>query len=75
MSQIPPQSPWRIPLVREIGLILAIKLAILLTIKAVWFTEPIVPENGSARVSERLLGTQGIAPASPASLNHEEEPR
>ena len=71
MPQVPPQSPWRIPLVREIGVILLVKLAILLTIKAVWFTEPTVPENGTARVSERLLGT---SQTSPASLN-EEEPR
>ena len=56
MSHTPPQSPWRIPLVREIGIILLIKLAILLTIKAVWFTEPTVPVNGSERISERLFG-------------------
>ncbi|MCY1450401.1 hypothetical protein D9M71_672040 [compost metagenome] len=74
MPQVPPQSPWRIPLVREIGIILLVKLAILLTIKAVWFTEPIVPANGTERVSERLLGTPQTSPASPASLN-EEEPR
>ena len=71
MPQATPPSPWRIPLVREIVVILLIKLAILLTIKAVWFTEPTVPENGSQRVSERLLG-----PAQPQPLPHnEEEPR
>lgn len=74
MPQANPPSPWRIPLVREIGIILLVKLAILLSIKAVWFTEPIVPVNGSERVSERLLGTPQTSPASPASLN-EEEPR
>ena len=71
MPQANPPSPWRIPLVREIAVILLIKLAILLTIKAVWFTEPTVPENGSERVSERLLGTPK---PSPAALN-EEKPR
>lgn len=71
MPQANPPSPWRIPLVREIGIILLIKLATLLTIKAVWFTEPIVPVNGSERVSERLLGP---AQPQPLSLN-EENPR
>lgn len=71
MPQVPPQSPWRIPLVREVGIILVVKLAILLTIKAVWFSEPTVPVNGSERVSERLLG-----PAQPQSLSlSEEKPR
>ncbi|WP_027591307.1 cytochrome oxidase putative small subunit CydP [Pseudomonas sp. RL] len=56
MSQPTPQSPWQTRLVREIGIILLIKLAILLTLKAVWFTEPTVPVNGSERVSERLFG-------------------
>lgn len=71
MPQVPPQSPWRIPLVREIGVILLLKLVILLGIKAVWFSEPTVPANGSERVSERLLGTPR---PSPASLR-EEAPR
>jgi len=74
MPQVPPQSPWRIPLVREIGIILLVKLAILLTIKAVWFSEPTVPVNGSELVSERLLGTPQTSPALPVSRN-EEKPR
>ncbi|MBV2131956.1 hypothetical protein KRX52_03980 [Pseudomonas sp. MAP12] len=65
------QSPWRIPLVREIGIILLLKLVILLTIKAVWFSEPTVPANGSQRVGAHLLGTP---PAQPLFLN-EEKPR
>ncbi|HLV18242.1 MAG TPA: hypothetical protein VKY70_12340 [Pseudomonas sp.] len=56
MSQHSPQSPWRTRLVREIGIILLIKLFILLTIKTVWFTEPTVPVNGSERVGEHLFG-------------------
>lgn len=71
MSQPDSPSPWRIPLVREIGLILLVKLVVLLTIKHIWFTAPTVPDNGTVRVSERLLGTP---PTTPASLN-EEEPR
>ncbi len=52
-------SHWRIPLVRELAAILAIKLAILMTIKMVWFTDPMMPVNGNEKVSERLLGTTG----------------
>jgi len=71
MSPSPCSSPWRIPLVREIGIVLLVKLAILLTIKNIWFTEPTVPVNGSKRVSERLLGTSQPNPAS----HNEEKPR
>ncbi|MOA11697.1 hypothetical protein D3C78_1316520 [compost metagenome] len=71
MPQANPPSPWRIPLVREIGIILLIKLAILMTIKVIWFSEPTVPENGSERVGAHLLGTP---PQQPLSLN-EEKPR
>src|SRR5690606_40115553 len=53
MSQHSPQSPWRTRLVREIGIILLIKLFILLTIKTVWFTEPTVPDEQD-RKSTRL---------------------
>ncbi len=49
-------SPWRLPLVRELAVILAIKLVLLLGIRAIWFDAPTRPENGSARVGERLLG-------------------
>lgn len=48
-------SCWHIPLVREIAIILILKLAILLTIKAIWFDAPTVPKNGAALVSEHLL--------------------
>ena len=33
----PSASVWRIPLVREIAVILLIKLTLLLSIKAIWF--------------------------------------
>ncbi len=57
MPQPPKSSPWRIPLVRELAVILAIKLSLIIGIKALWFTEPTVPENGSEIVSERLFGS------------------
>jgi len=49
-------SPWQIPLVREITLILLVKLVLLLAIKAYWFSAPTVPVEGTSRVAERLLG-------------------
>ncbi len=71
MSPPAPPSPWRIPLVREIAVILLLKLAILLVIKAVWFDAPSVPEHGSTRVGAHLLGS-----AQPKSLSlNEESPR
>lgn len=66
-----PASPWRIPLVREIAVILALKLCLLLGIKALWFDAPTLPQNGTERVSQRLLGT----PEPPSSLSLEESPR
>ncbi len=71
MSSLPRPSPWRIPLVRELAVILLLKLAILLTIRALWFGAPTVPENGSERVGRHLLG-HGAPPS--LSLT-EEEPR
>lgn len=64
-----PKSPWRIPLVREIGIILVVKLVILFRIKAIWFSEPTVPVNGSARFDAHLFGTP------PPSQLTEEKPR
>ncbi|TWH77489.1 hypothetical protein LX59_00406 [Azomonas agilis] len=69
-----PNSPWRIPLVRELTIILAIKLSILIGIKAIWFTEPVVPEDGAGRVSERLFGTSE-PPVQNLRVNDEEPPK
>ncbi|MGP0174512.1 cytochrome oxidase putative small subunit CydP [Pseudomonas sp. NCHU5208] len=71
MSERAPTSPWRIPLIREITVILLIKLTLLLGIKAIWFTEPTVPKDGQQRVELHLFGQ----PASPSSLPTEEKPR
>ena len=65
------QSPWRIPVVREITGILLIKLAVLLSIKAIWFTEPTLPENGTERLDNHLFGQPAIQPSPLA----EEKPR
>lgn len=74
MSEPSVTSPWRIPLVRELSIILAIKLCILIGIKIMWFSEPVVPENGSEKVSERLLGTIE-PPAQTLRVNDEEPPK
>jgi len=66
-----PQSPWQIPLVREIAAILLIKLVILLSIKAVWFSEPTVPSNGAQRFDAHLFQPAAPAPITPT----EETPR
>lgn len=47
---------WKIPLAREIAVILVIKLALLLAIKAIWFDHPTVPVDGERQVSAHLLG-------------------
>lgn len=70
MPEREPSSPWRIPLVREIAVLLLIKLTLLLSIKAIWFNEPTVPEDGQQRVEHHLFGQ----PA-PLSIHTEETPR
>lgn len=70
MSEPTPNSPWRIPLVREIAVILLIKLTLLLGIKAIWFNAPTVPQDGRQRVEQHLFGQ----PA-PSSIPTEEKPR
>nr|WP_298137130.1 cytochrome oxidase putative small subunit CydP [uncultured Pseudomonas sp.] len=72
MTDNAPKSPWRTPLVREIGAIVLIKLVILFSIKAIWFPAPTVPEHGTERFAGHLLGT--LAPP-PSSLATEEKPR
>jgi len=67
-----PASPWRIPLVRELAVILLIKLALLLAIKAIWFSAPTVPPEGTAQVAAHLLAAAPPTPPLPAL---EETPR
>ena len=52
-------SLWRVALVREITVILLIKLTLLLAIKAIWFNEPTVPRDGQQRVEQHLFGQCG----------------
>ncbi|WP_435608144.1 cytochrome oxidase putative small subunit CydP [Pseudomonas knackmussii] len=53
---------WKIPLAREIAVILVIKLALLLAIKAIWFDHPTVPADGDRQVSAHLLGKSASLP-------------
>jgi hypothetical protein len=55
-------SPWHIPLVRELALILLIKLALLLLIKHIWFDAPTVPVAGTALTAAHLLNQTKSAP-------------
>ena len=63
-------SLWRVALVREITVILLIKLTLLLAIKAIWFNEPTVPRDGQQRVEQHLFGQP-----TPSSIPTEEKPR
>lgn len=47
---------------RDIALVLLVKLAILITIKMIWFDAPSTPEKGSARIAEYLLDSRGSIP-------------
>ena len=44
-------------LVKEIAVILVIKLAVLLVIKVVWFDKPTIPKNYTPEVQQHLLGS------------------
>lgn len=44
------------PIIREIALILIIKVIILLVIKNIWFDAPTIPKNFDNQVAERIAG-------------------
>ena len=49
------QDPNR-RLIREIAIILIIKVAILMVIKNVWFDAPMIPKDFNNEVAERIAG-------------------
>ena len=55
MSLVPKDFNQR--LVREIAIILIIKVVILLTIKHIWFDAPTIPKNFDNQVAERIAGS------------------
>ena len=44
-------------LVREITIILIIKIVLLLTIKHIWFDAPTIPKDFNNQVAERIAGS------------------
>ncbi|ATZ64040.1 MULTISPECIES: cytochrome oxidase putative small subunit CydP [Acinetobacter] len=44
-------------LVREIAIILIIKIALLMTIKHIWFDAPTIPKDFDNQVAERIAGS------------------
>ena len=44
-------------LVREITIILIIKIVLLITIKHIWFDAPTIPKNFDNQVAERIAGS------------------
>ncbi|SDH82616.1 cytochrome oxidase putative small subunit CydP [Pseudomonas panipatensis] len=70
---MPPEvnSPWKIPLVREIAVILLIKLVLLMAIKVIWFDTPSASAEQPQQVFEHLLGS---APT-PPNASPKENPR
>ncbi|ENX13642.1 hypothetical protein J2X86_001914 [Acinetobacter lwoffii] len=55
MSLIPKDFNKR--LVREITIILIIKIVLLLTIKHIWFDAPTIPKNFDSQVAEHIAGS------------------
>ncbi|WP_151813246.1 cytochrome oxidase putative small subunit CydP [Acinetobacter sp. TUM15375] len=45
-----------VKLVREITIILIIKVVLLLTIKHIWFDAPTIPQNFDNQVAEHIAG-------------------
>ncbi|MDV8155875.1 cytochrome oxidase putative small subunit CydP [Acinetobacter bereziniae] len=44
-------------LVREIAIILIIKIVLLMTIKHIWFDAPTIPKDFDNQVAERIAGS------------------
>ena len=55
MSLIP--KDFNQKLVREITIILMIKIVLLLTIKHIWFDAPTIPKNFDNQVAEHIAGS------------------
>ncbi|GAA5557609.1 hypothetical protein Asch01_02353 [Acinetobacter schindleri] len=55
MSLVPKNLNQKV--VREITLILIIKVILLLTIKHIWFDAPTIPQNFDSQVAERIAGS------------------
>ncbi len=67
-------SIWRIPLVREIGVILAFKLIILFVIKFIWFSHPALPDSGNQPIDQHFFDNSN-AQSMPLTMPPTEENR
>ena len=47
-------------LIREITIILIIKIVLLITIKHIWFDAPTIPKNFDNQVAERIAGSPSL---------------
>ena len=47
-------------LVREITIILIIKIVLLMTIKHIWFDAPTIPKDFDNQVAERIAGSPSL---------------
>jgi hypothetical protein len=67
-----PASLWRIPLAREIAVILLIKLILLFAIKIIWFDAATTPKNGVQRMDQQFFGASArrTSPLSPSAQEH-----
>ncbi len=59
------RSPWRIPLVRDMALVLLLKIALLLRIKIIWFDAPPAAVDGTQRMDQQFFGAAFVRPAHP----------
>ena len=66
------QSIFRIPLVREITLVLVIKLALVLLIKWSFFADPVVLDDGSDVISQHF-GMDAVSESPPLPLRREND--
>ncbi len=55
MSLVPENLNQKV--VREITLVLIIKIILILTIKHIWFDAPTIPKNFDSQVAERIAGS------------------
>ena len=62
---------WRKPLVSELALLLVLKLALIFTIRAMFFSEPVISsridaDTAAEQMSRHLGGSLPAVPSSPA---------
>lgn len=69
------ESLWRKPLVRELALLLVLKLALIFTIRALFFAEPVIssrtdPDAAVEQMSRHFGAPLPTVPSSPDRNSH-----